>query len=126
MRTLSKYAAAATLTGALALVAATPSQARWHGHWHGHNGAAAVIGFGAGALLGAAAASTANSAYYGPDYYGPNYYRPGYGGYAYEGYAYEPAPVYEAPQPRYYDYPSSGDNCWRSTARNFAVGKACD
>jgi hypothetical protein len=85
MRTLSKYAAAATLTGALALVAATPSQARWYGH-HGHgNGAAAAIGFGAGALLGAAAAST---------YYGPHYYAPG--PYAYEPgpYAYEPAPAY--------------------------------
>jgi hypothetical protein len=92
MRTLSKYAAAATLIGALALVA-TPGQARWNGHhggWHGHRGggAAAVIGFGAGALLGAAAANAANDGYYGSDY----------------GYAYEPAdgPYGYAPAPDYY------------------------
>jgi hypothetical protein len=121
MRTLSKYAAAATLTGALALVAATPSQARWGGHhWHG-NGAAAAIGFGAGALLGAAAANT---------YYGPQYYAPG-------PYAYEPGPDYYAPEssygyaapaPRYYGYPSnSSTDCWRSSAKNFAYGNpSCD
>ncbi|MCK9918668.1 hypothetical protein MXD81_57045 [Microbacteriaceae bacterium K1510] len=86
MKTVFKFAAAAALTGALAVAAVTPSEAR-----NGRN-AAAAIGFGAGALIGAAAA-TANSGYY----YGPGYaYGPGY--YAYEpGYAYEPAPVYVAP-----------------------------
>jgi len=86
MRMLSKYATAAALTGALALGAATPSEARWHGHGghHGwHNGAAAAIGFGAGAALGAAAADAAYPGYYG---YG---YAPDY--------AYEPAPVYAVP-----------------------------
>jgi hypothetical protein len=75
MRTAFKYAAALAVTGALALAAATPSQARWHG------GGAAAAGFAAGALVGAAAAS-ANNGYY---------YAPGYSGYAYEpGYAYDP------------------------------------
>jgi hypothetical protein len=93
MRALSRFAAAATLIGALALVA-TPGQARWNGHhggWHGPHGggAAAAIGFGAGALLGAAAA---NDGYYGPDY-----------GYAYEPaygpYGYAPAPGYRGARP---------------------------
>jgi hypothetical protein len=75
MRTAFKYAAALAFTGALALAAASPSQARWHG------GGAAAAGFAAGALVGAAAAS-ANNGYY---------YAPGYSGYAYEpGYAYDP------------------------------------
>ena len=47
MRTILKYAAAVALTGALAVAAATPSEAR-----HGRN-AAAGIGFVAGALIGA-------------------------------------------------------------------------
>lgn len=88
-----KYAAALTLTGALAVAAATPSQAR---HWH--NGAAIGAGFAAGAIVGAAAVS-ANDGYNG--YYdGQDYaYEPGYAGdsYAYEpGYAgdYAYAPVY--------------------------------
>ncbi|MBI2714563.1 MAG: hypothetical protein HYX37_08915 [Rhizobiales bacterium] len=83
--TILKYAAAATLAGTLALAAATPGQAR-----EGRN-AAAAIGFGAGALVGAAVASSYNNGYYGPSYgYAP--------GYAYEsGYAYEPAPVYVEP-----------------------------
>jgi len=62
MRKLVKYAAAATLTGALALALATPSQAR-----HGHN--AATIGFAAGALTGAAIAGANGGYYYGPGYY---------------------------------------------------------
>jgi hypothetical protein len=80
MRTFTKYAAALTLTGALAVAAATPSQAR-----HGWNAAAG--GFVAGAVIGAAAAN-ANNGYYGSGYYDP--------GYAYDydyapGYAYAPA-----------------------------------
>ena len=75
MRTAFKYAAALAVSGALALAAASPSQARWHG------GGAAAAGFAAGALVGAAAASANNGYYYAPGYYG----------YAYEpGYAYDP------------------------------------
>ncbi|MCF8477737.1 MAG: hypothetical protein K9G60_11975 [Pseudolabrys sp.] len=78
-----KIACAVTLTGAFALAAASPSEARYRGH-RGHNGAAAAIGFGVGALAGAAIANSAHRSYYEPDYY---YDDPGY-------YAYEPAPVY--------------------------------
>jgi hypothetical protein len=91
MKTLFKLAAAATLTGALALAAVTPSQAR-----DGRN-AAAAIGFGAGALVGAAAASANNGYYYGPGYaYNPG---PAYYG---DDYAYEPAPIYVEPAQTYY------------------------
>ena len=52
-----------------------------------HNGAAAAIGFGVGALVGAAAASAVYPGYYD---YGPDYaYATGY-----NSYAYEPAPAY--------------------------------
>jgi hypothetical protein len=92
MNTFIKYTAAVALTGALALAAATPSEAR-----HGHN--AAAIGFGVGALAGAAIAGSAyNGGYYG--YYEPGYaYAPAYAydSYGYDGYAYTPAPSY-----RYY------------------------
>ena len=89
MKTLLRYAAAATLTGALALAAATPSEARY-----GHN--AAAIGFGVGALAGAAIASSAhNNGYYYGD---PGYaYAPGYAyesGPVYGSYGYAPAPGY--------------------------------
>lgn len=81
MNAILKYAAAAALTGALALTAITPSQAR-----DGRNTAAA-IGFGAGAIVGAAAASNYNRGYY----YEPGYaYEPAYTG----AYAYETVPVY--------------------------------
>src|SRR5471030_3282728 len=87
MKTIFKLAVAATLTGALALAAATPSEAR------GGRNAALAIGVGAGVLAGAAIASS--NGYYGaPGYaYGPAY-DAGY-------YAYDPAPVY-APAPTYY------------------------
>ena len=109
MRTLSKYAAAAALTGALALAAATPTQARWNGHHGGYHhggggGAAAIIGFGAGALLGAAAAN-ANAGYY----YGPGYYDYGYA----PAPAYEAAPVYAQPVP---------SNCWHATDSDRGFG----
>ena len=98
MKTIFKYAATAALTGALALAAASPGEAR-----NGRN--AAAIGFGVGAAVaGAAIASSAyNNGYYGyygdPGYgpayaYGPGYaYAPGYApGYAYDdAYAYAPA-----------------------------------
>jgi len=61
MKTLFKFAIAATLTGALAFAAVTPSQAR-----NGRNGAAA-IGLGAGVLVGAAIANS-NNGYYGSGY----------------------------------------------------------
>jgi hypothetical protein len=106
MKTILKYAAAATMVGALALAAATPSEAR------GGRNAAAAIGFGAGALIGAAVVGSAyNNGYYGPGYgYAPGYaYGPGYG---YDAdYAYEP--VY-APTPRYQYRYRGGSNCIQS------------
>jgi len=96
MKTIFKYAATAALTGALALAAASPGEAR-----NGRN--AAAIGLGVGAVVaGAAIANSAyNSGYYygDPGYaYGPGYaYAPGYAyddGYAYGSYAYAPAPAY--------------------------------
>ena len=82
MKTIFKYAATAALTGALALAAASPGEAR-----NGRNAAAIGLGVGA-AVAGAAIASSAyNNGYYG--YYGdPGYaYGPGYAyapGYAYD------------------------------------------
>ncbi|MCB1492963.1 MAG: BA14K family protein [Rhodobiaceae bacterium] len=66
--------AIAALTGAalLATAAVSPAEAK---HWHHHNGAAALGGFAAGALFGAAVAQ-------------PRYYAP--------------APVYVEPAPVYY------------------------
>jgi hypothetical protein len=87
MNTFAKLATAAAVAGALAVPMATPSQAAWN-HHHGDRGAAAAIGFGAGALVGAAAANAA----YGPGYYDNGY---AYGG-GYDSYAAEPAPVYGA------------------------------
>lgn len=90
MNRIVKFTAAAALAGALAVGMSSPSQAR-----HGRN-AAAIGGFAAGALIGAAAASAANG-YYGPDYYyapGPYAYEPAYTyGYA-PGYAYVPSYAY--------------------------------
>jgi uncharacterized low-complexity protein len=96
MNKFVKIAAAATLTGAMALALASPSEAR-----NGRN-AAAIGGFVAGAAVGAAVANS-NSGYYGNGYYGN-----GNGYYAEPGYAYEPAYAYEpsyGPRyaPRYYD-----------------------
>ena len=87
MNTIFRYATAAALTGAIVLAAATPSEAR-----NGRNGAA--IGFGVGAIAGAAIAGSAyNNGYYG--YYGEPSYAYSYApGYAYDSYAYEPAPAY--------------------------------
>jgi PXPV repeat (3 copies) len=111
MKTMFKYAAAATLAGALALAAATPSEAR-----NGRN-AAIIGGFAAGALVGAAVANS----YYGPGYYGPGYYDD----YAYApDYAYEPGPVYVAPAPTYVApapiYRSG--RCWVATDRDRGYG----
>jgi hypothetical protein len=103
MTTLTKYAVAAALTGAMALAAASPSEAR------GGRYAPAAIGFGAGALVGAAAA---NSYYYGrPGYYGA--------GYGYEpDDAYDYAPVYVRRGLGYYGggYRSNLHGCLSSPA----------
>jgi hypothetical protein len=119
MKTILKYAAAVALTGALAVAMATPGEAR-----NGRN-AAAAIGFGAGALVGAAVAGAAyNNGYYGPSYgYAPGYYaEPAYAyeepGYA--GYAYEAAPVYVEPAPTYY----SGRSYYQRGSRNCAQSPA--
>jgi hypothetical protein len=107
MKTILKYAATVALTGALALAAAAPSEAR-----NGRN--AAAIGYGVGALAGAAIASSAyNNGYYYGD---PGYaYAPGYAyddGYTYNSYAYEPAPRYG-----YYS-----DRSWRQhNTNNFSI-----
>jgi hypothetical protein len=88
MKAIFKYASIVALTGAVALAAATPSEAR-----HGRN--AAAIGFGVGAVAGAAIASSAyNNGYYADQGYA---YAPGYAyesGPVYESYGYEPAPTY--------------------------------
>lgn len=102
MKTFMKYAVAAALTGALALAAASPSEAR------GGRNAAAAIGFGAGALVGAAAASSGRDGYY--------YGEPGYG--YDQGYAYEPAPAYYGQ--RYY---RSGDPSRPSCVGDLGYGR---
>lgn len=109
MKMLIKYTAAVALTGAIALAAATPSEAR-----HGRN--AAAIGFGVGAIAGAAVASSAyNGGYYGYDGYGyydePAYaYSPGYvyDSYGYDSYSYAPAPRYRY-YPRWQDEHSTNN-----------------
>ena len=111
MRKLTKYAAALTLTGALAVASAVPGQAR---PWH--NGAAIGAGIAAGVLAGAAVASASNGYYYGSDYaYEPDYaYAPGY------AYDYAPTPEYYGP--RYY-YGRSG-NSGHCTGSPGSVGYA--
>jgi hypothetical protein len=120
MKTLSKYAVAAALTGALALAAATPSQARWYGHGGWHNGgAAAAIGFGAGALVGAAVAGGAYPGYYGYDDGAGYAYALGpYASYGDNSYAYAPGPDSYAYAPgRYTGYRShQGRSCTQSPA----------
>ena len=115
MKTIFKYALAATLTGALVLAAVSPGEARG-----GRRAAAVGVGIVAGALLGAAAANANNGYYYGGGpYYGPGYaYGPG-------PYAYAPAPVYVQPAPRRY-YRSGG--CWHVTNsdHNYGYYGACD
>lgn len=110
MNKFVKFAVAATVTGAFALAAASPSEAR-----DGRN-AAAAIGFGAGALVGAAVANSNNNGYYG----GPGYYyqEPVYA----PGYAYEPAPVYVSPRRGY-----RGGGCWiaTDTSRGYGYYGAC-
>lgn len=110
MKTILKYAATVALTGAIALAAASPSEAR-----NGRNTAAA-IGFGVGAVAGAAIASSAynNGYYYGDPGYG---YAPGYAyddAYVDDSYAYAPA---YAPR-----YGYRGDNWTRQhNTNNFSI-----
>lgn len=105
MKTILKYAVAAALTGALALAAASPSEAR-----NGRN-AAAAIGFGAGALVGAAVV--------GSQYNNGGYYGPGPGYYAEPGYAYEPETVYVQPRRA---YRGGGGGCWVATDTSRGYG----
>ena len=124
MRTF-KYAAGVALAGVLAIAAVTPSQAR---HWN--NAAAAGVGFAAGAVVGAVAAS-ANNGYYGNNGY---YYNQGYAG----DYAYAPGPGYTYPAgsqnegdyyaydsgPGYYGYGGNGyGNRWATqhNTNNFSA-----
>ena len=98
MNKFVKFAGGATLIGALALASAVPSQAR-----DGRNTAAA-IGFGAGALVGAAATGAAyNNGYYGDAYaYEPGYaYQPRYVYDADPGYVYDSGPAYYGVTPDY-------------------------
>ncbi len=106
--TIFKFVAAATLTGALALAAVTPSEAR------GGRNAAAIGGFAAGALLGAAVARS-NNGYYDRGY------APGY--LADPGYAYEQEPVYVQPRRAY----RGGGKCWVVTdsSRGYGYYGAC-
>ncbi|HET7804237.1 MAG TPA: hypothetical protein VFL53_08345 [Pseudolabrys sp.] len=105
MKMFTRYTAAVALTGALALAAATPSEA-----WNGRN--AAAIGFGVGAIAGAAIASSAyNGGYYYGYYDAPAYaYSPGYvyDSYGYDSYAYVPAPRYRY-YPRWQDEHSTNN-----------------
>ena len=113
MKMLIKYTAAVALTGAIALAAAAPGEAR-----NGRN--AAAIGFGVGAIAGAAIASSAyHGGYYAYDggYYG--YYEPGYvysPGYVYDSYGYDSYAY--APAPRYRYYPRWQDE---HSTNNFSI-----
>ena len=116
MNKVIKYTTGVALVGALALVSATPSEAR-----HGYN--AAAIAFGVGALAGAAAASAAYNGgyYYGDGYaYGPGYaYDPGYAAYDYDyapGYVYDSGPSYYVSPGYGYFYGNSQRHCGSSPA----------
>ncbi len=126
---IQRGALAASLAGALALAAATPTWAAPMGaagglkaaaassgmvtnvHWRGHGGGFA--GFAAGAAIGAlaAGAAAASSGYY----YGGGYADPGY--YAYEApVVVAPAPVVVDPGYTYYGY--GGYGCWPTRHRD--------
>src|ERR1041385_2287610 len=113
MKRIFRYAAAASLAGALSMLAALPVQAA------GGRNAAAAVGFAAGAAVGAAATGAAyNNGYY----YGDYAYEPAYvGDYAYEpAYVYEPPPVSVAPSYSYDDY---YPNRWQDqhSTNNFSI-----
>ena len=109
-----KIVTAAALTGALAVVTATPSQAQWYGRGWGWG---APIAAGIGLLAGAVASAVAGPAYYYGGYgypaYGYNYgsgypaYGYGYGGPVYaSGYSYDADYGYGSPYYRSYAYGS--------------------
>jgi hypothetical protein len=111
---MMKFAAVASLAGALAAGVAIPTQAK-----DGRNTTAA-IGFGAGVLAGAAAAR-ATTGYY----YAPRYHR----GYAYQpGYAFEPGYGYAEPEYGAYAYAPRGYgyNRTESCATDGTYGKRAD
>ncbi len=97
MRTILKYAAGLTLTGALALAMAMPGQAHERRHTE------AAVGSDTGAR-----AMNANRGSYAPGIYDPN-----------NAYAYEPAPYYGPVRGQ-----PAGSACGVSPA-SFAAG-ACD
>jgi len=103
MNRVMRYTAAAVLTGAVALAAATPSEAR------GGRNAALFGGLAAGAIVGAAVAGAASDGYY----YGDPGYAPGYydSGYYDPGYAY--GPVYAEPYDSYGYAPAYRYRGWR-------------
>lgn len=106
---MMKFAAAVTVAGALAAGMAVPAQAK-----DGRNTAAA-IGFGAGALVGAAVANANNGYYYGP--------RP----YAYQpGYAYAPGYMYAEPAYGAYAYVPPSYDSGSSCAIRGTYGKGLD
>jgi hypothetical protein len=113
MKNVFNFAAAVTLSGALAVAFAGPSQAAGGRH------AAAAAGFVAGAAVGAVATGAAynNGYYYGGDYA----YEPAYAGdYAYEPAYVEPAPVYVVPS---YSYDNYYPNRWQDqhSTNNFSI-----
>jgi hypothetical protein len=103
MNKFAKIAAATAMTGALALALATPSEAR-----NGRN-AAAIGGFAAGAVVGAAVASSANNGYYADRGY-----------YDEPAYAYQPAPSY------YYNDPGAPAYAYEPAPRYYRSGNTYD
>jgi len=109
---MMKFAAAATLAGALAAGVAMPAQAK-----DGRNTAAA-IGFGAGLLAGAAVANAGSGYYYAPRYHRGYVYQPGY--------AYEPGYVYVEPGYGAYAYEPHGYGWTDSCATDGTYGRRED
>jgi hypothetical protein len=111
MRLLGKTAIVLGIAGAMALGSMTASQARFRA------GPAAAAGFVAGAAIGAAA-SSANSGYYGSGGYGYDSYASG--GYGYDSYASEPAytsPSYYGPiNNSGYGYNTNNNGPWHERA----------
>ncbi|MET0669169.1 MAG: hypothetical protein ABWY66_04140 [Xanthobacteraceae bacterium] len=106
----TKSLAVIGVAGAMALAAATPSEAR-----SGRNAAAigaGVAGFAIGAAVGSAAASANSGYYYGQPAYGYGYSQPAYGYYsepAYvDSYAYAPRRSYYGGDPSGYYAPAYG------------------
>ena len=99
---IAKPLAVLGMVSALAIAAATPSDAR-----SGRNAAiaAGVGGFAVGAVVGAAAANSSYG-YYGPGYGSSAYYGgPAYS-YGYDSYAYAPRPSYYNGDPSGYYAPA--------------------